>query len=155
MHHRPVMRTILVTTLFIALVGCAPSSATLVQPRGAASLDVYGQHPSPEVIAFAVRQGTIAAGWAIVAVAPGVVTAQVQAGGHYAVVRIEHDHVGWVILHQESSPSLRFNPSHRGRAVIHHRYNHWVDRLHRHIERALRDQQGGAPPAPVSRSIAW
>ena len=91
----------------------------------------------------------VRARWTIVEDVPGAIVAYVTSGGHSATVRIEYGPQGWVILHVQSSPELKFDPDYRGRAVIHRRYNHWVDRLNRHIDRALREQQATMAPAPA------
>jgi len=141
------------TILSLSLIACAPSATDLQQPRGAINLDVSGRGSSAEQVLQAIRLGATRRHWAIIQEGPKDVIASVSSGGHDATVRIEYNQSGWIILHERSSPSLRYDPDYRGREIIHFRYNFWVRHLNRAIEEALAELRAVAP-VPVTSGAA-
>jgi hypothetical protein len=129
--------------LAFVLLGCAPSSTDLQEPRGVLPYSFQGVPPSLEQIHAAILQGTAAKHWSILEDRPGDVVASVISGGHTASVSIEYDQHGWIIHYKDSSPSLNYDPDYRGRVIIHQRYNFWVRHLNRSIEEALSAQLSG------------
>jgi len=141
------------TLLSVTLLACAPSATDLQRPRGAINLDVSGRGSSAEQVLQAIRLGATRRHWAILQEGPKDVIASVSSGGHDATVRIEYNQSGWIILHERSSPSLRYDPDYRGREIIHFRYNFWVRHLNRAIEEALSELRAVAP-VPITSGAA-
>lgn len=96
---RPSTPSIALTTLCLlaSFAACAPSSANLQRPTGAAGLDTAGQPALEAHVLQAIREGASHKGWTVTAEEPGVVTATVNSGGHNATVKIEYTAGGWVI----------------------------------------------------------
>lgn len=122
-----------------ALVACAPSSTDLLRPEGTPGLNAQGRQPGLADIEYAVKTATASKqGWTITKEEPGAVYATARGGGHEASVRIDYDAAGWKIEYVSSSSGLKYDPSYRGREVIHRRYNYWVQQLNGAINDTLR-----------------
>jgi hypothetical protein len=132
-------------------VACAPNLAPVYSPASPAGVSMNGAPYTPEQIENAVVLGATSNGWVVVQRAPGFVIADINSGGHGARVRVLVDQTGWRVVHESSSPSLKFSQDPTHGEVIHRRYNHWVRRLDESIRQALVTQSSGAyGPAPVA-----
>jgi hypothetical protein len=131
-------------------VACAPNLAPVLTPTSPAGVSVSGAPYTMEQIENAVVQGATAKGWVVVQRTPGLVIADINSGGHGARVRVLVNDGGWQIVHESSSPSLKYGHDERHGDVIHRRYNHWVRLLDESIRQALLMQQnaGGYAPPP-------
>ena len=96
-----------------------------------------GRPHSTGTIAAAIRRGLLTKKWNVLADQPGLIHARVDAGEHYAVVRITYTAGGWLIEHVDTSPSLRYEEHRRHGTIVHRRYNGWVRRLDAAIREAL------------------
>jgi len=131
-------------------VACSPGMAPVYSPVTAAGLSPTGQPYTTEQVEMAVVQGATAKGWTVVHRAPGLVVADVSSGGHGARVQILVNEGGWRVVHEQSSPGLKFRQDDRHGEIIHRRYNHWVRLLDESIRQALIMQTaGGAYPPPM------
>jgi hypothetical protein len=129
-------------------VACAPNLAPVYSPSSPAGLGLNGAPYSAEQVENAVVMGATAKGWVVVQRTPGTVIADINSGGHGARVRILVTEGGWRIVHESSSPSLKYGQDATHGEVIHRRYNHWVRLLDESIRQALVMQSSGgyAPP---------
>jgi hypothetical protein len=130
-------------------VACAPNLAPVYSPSSPAGLSISGTPYTAEQVENAVVQGATSRGWVIVQRTPGTVIADINSGGHGARVRVLVTEGGWRIVHESSSPSLKYGQDARHGEVIHRRYNHWVRLLDESVRQALVMQSsGGYAPAP-------
>ncbi len=81
-----------------------------------------------------IQAGLMVAGWQKVDEKPGEMLAKVTSGGHTAVVKIRFNEVSYLIELASASPGLKYEATGQ---LIHHRYNFWVDRLHRVIQKEI------------------
>lgn len=157
------MRAVLAvaTSLVLGIGGmgntaCAPHLAPVYAPSSSAGLGPQGRPYTIEQVGQAVVQGAIGKGWTVVAHQPGLVVAEVMAGGHSARVRVVYNESGWRIDRQQTSPGLKYRADGRDGEIIHHRYNLWI----RHLDQAIRSalviaSLPQAPPAPsAGNSVA-
>jgi hypothetical protein len=144
------------TTIMLAMAAavgstaCAPNLAPVYAPAEAAGVTAEGTPYTSQQVEEAAAVGAQSKGWTIVQRAPGVVVAEISAGGHQARVRILCSAEGWRILHEQSSPGLQFGHDDEHGDVIHRRYNHWVRLLDESIRRALATQTSGAEATPTA-----
>lgn len=133
-------------------VACAPNLAPVYSPASPAGLSLSGTPYSAEQVENAVVQAATAKGWVVVQRTPGTLIADINSGGHGARVRVLVNEGGWRIVHESSSPSLKYGQDPRHGEVIHRRYNHWVRLLDESIRQALVVQSSGAyaPPPAVA-----
>ncbi len=110
-------------------LGCGSGLPLVAEPEGTVVMGVSGLAPNADGVRGATLRGLTAKHWAVVGTEPGVIICSVNAGGHFATVRIEFDAQGYIILHEESSPALRFDGER-----IHRRYNSWIKNLQRAIQ---------------------
>lgn len=130
-------------------VACSPGMAPVFSPVTAAGVSPNGAPYTLEQVEMAVVQGATAKGWTVAHRAPGLVVADVTSGGHGARVQILVNEGGWRIVHEQSSPGLKFRKDDRHGEIIHRRYNHWVRLLDEAIRQALViGTAGGANPPP-------
>jgi hypothetical protein len=140
---------VLVLAGLLGNVACSPGLAPVYSPVTAAGLSPNGAPYTQQQVEAAVVQGSLAKGWTVVHHEPGTIVADVSSGGHGARVRILVNGGGWRIVHEQSSPGLKFRHDDRHGEIIHRRYNHWVRLLDESIRHALVTQTaGGAYPAP-------
>lgn len=133
-------------------VACSPGMAPVYSPVTAAGLSPTGLPYTLEQVEMAVVQGAAAKGWTVVHRAPGLVVADISSGGHGARAQILVNEGGWRIVHEQSSPGLKFRQDDSHGEVIHRRYNHWVRLLDESIRQALVMQTAGGayPPATAA-----
>jgi hypothetical protein len=136
-------------SLLVCLLACHPKQAPIETPHASLGLAADGRPHTTEAVAAAIRRGLLTKKWNVLAEQPGLIQARVDAGGHYAVVRITYTAGGWLIEHVESSPGLRHEEHRRHGPIIHHRYNHWVRRLDAAIRQAVQSPPGDAPATPI------
>lgn len=134
----------------VSSTACAPNLAPVYAPSEVAGVSVVGTPYTSQQVEEAAAVGAQSKGWTIVQRAPGVVIAEISAGGHQARVRIVCSAEGWRILHEQSSPGLQFGHDNEHGDVIHRRYNHWVRLLDEAIRRALATPTSGAEAAPTA-----
>ena len=150
------MRNVLVlSSLLLALAGsaCSPTLAPLYAPAETAGVSPSGTPYNAAQIDAAAVGGAQAKGWTVISHAPGLTVAEVSSGGHTARVRILTNASGWRVVHEQSSPGLKYGTDERHGEVIHRRYNHWVRLLDDAIRQQLSLQSAGgpaevAPPVP-------
>jgi hypothetical protein len=135
-------------------LACGGSLPPVYVPTSPALPPAGGPPFTAQHVEEATVQGAVMRGWKIVHRAPGLVIADIVAGGHGARVRILSDATGWRIEHEQSSPGLRWSTDPSYGQVIHKRYNQWVKALDDSIRRALYSpaiSAGGyyPPPQPV------
>lgn len=146
--------SVLIAVGALSNVACSPMLAPVFAPSSAAGLSPNGAPYSLAQIEQAIVQGAMSKGWTVVHRGPGVVIADVMAGGHGARVRVLFNESGWHITHEQSSPGLKFHVDERHGEVIHRRYNHWVHMLDDAIRQALvAPTAGGMVPAPAEPSV--
>ncbi|HEX5655569.1 MAG TPA: hypothetical protein VFX59_00170 [Polyangiales bacterium] len=139
------MRNLLVISgLLLALGACSPTLAPVYSPAQTAGVSAAGTPYTAAQIDAAAIAGAQAKGWTVISHAPGLTVAEVASGGHQARVRILTNDSGWRIVHEQSSPGLKFATDERHGEIIHRRYNHWV----RLLDDAIR-QHLALAPAPV------
>jgi hypothetical protein len=139
------MRNILVAiTLLLGSAACSPTLAPVYSPAELAGVNAAGQPYTAEQIDQAAAAGAHAKGWTIEQHTPGLTVAEVSSGGHTARVRIVTNETGWRVLHEQSSPGLKYSVEERHGEVIHRRYNHWV----RLLDDAIRQQLSLVHAAP-------
>ncbi len=146
------MRNILVVpSLLLALAGsaCSPTLAQVYSPVETAGVNAAGVPYTAAEIDKAAVAGAQAKGWTVLSHGPGLTVAEVASGGHQARVRIVTSDRGWQIVHEQSSPGLKFHNDERHGDVIHRRYNHWVRLLDEAIRQQLALGAAVAPTAPV------
>jgi hypothetical protein len=130
-------------------VACAPNLAPVYSPSSPAGLSVNGTPYTAEQVENAVVQGASAKGWVVVQRTPGTVIADINSGGHGARVRVLVTEGGWRIVHESSSPSLKYAQDPKHGEIIHRRYNHWAKQLDEAIRQALvMSSSGGYAPMP-------
>lgn len=118
-------------------LACGGGLPPVYVPTSPAIPPAGGAPFTAQYVEEATVQGAALRGWKIVHRSPGVVIADIVAGGHGARVRILSDATGWRIEHVQSSPGLRWSADPTQGEVIHRRYNQWVKSLDDSIRRAL------------------
>lgn len=134
-------------------VACKPNLAPVYAPASPAGLTLSGTPYAAEQVEVAAMQGAVAQGWVVVQRTPGIVIAEINSKGHGARVRILVNEGGWRIVHESSSPSMKYTQDPGQGELIHHHYNLWIKRLDVAIRRALATPTAGgyvAPPPPPS-----
>jgi hypothetical protein len=138
------MRQVLIAAVLALLVvgtlgnlACGGSLPPVYVPTSPAIPPAGGAPFSAQYVEEATVQGAVVRGWTIVHRQPGLVIADIAAGGHGARVRILSDATGWRIEHEQSSPGLRWSTDPTYGQVIHKRYNQWVKALDESIRRSL------------------
>lgn len=131
------MRTPLMPFALVLLAGCYATMAPLYAPVSAAGVTPSGAPYSAREVEDAVVRGALVKGWTILRRDPDGVSAEVHAGEHSARVTILCNAGGWRILHESSSPGLRYSPHTSQGEMIHRRYNHWIRLLDEAIREAL------------------
>ncbi len=141
---------VLVITIVGSLGGlaCTPTLAPVYAPASPAGLAPAGTPFTAQQVEQATAQGAMAKGWTVVERSPGVVVAEISSGPHRARVRILSDQSGWRIVHEQSSPGLRYGHDDRHGDIIHRRYNHWVHMLDESIRHELAAPPLDTPPPP-------
>jgi hypothetical protein len=151
------MRNVFVlSSLLFALASsaCSPTLAPLYAPAQTAGVSSSGAPYTAAQIDAAAIAGAQSKGWTVISHAPGLTVAEVSSGGHTARVRILTNETGWRVVHEQSSPGLKYGTEERHGEVIHRRYNHWVRLLDDAIRQQLSQQSAGpavaAPPTAES-----
>lgn len=132
MQRAPRRQLLLVGCMLAALclgLGCRPNLSPVYEPEGSVVATASGLSPTADGVRGAILRAMTTKHWTVVGSEPGVILAHVNSGGHFATVRIEYDAEGYVILHEETSPGLKFDGD-----AIHRRYNHWIKGLNVQIQ---------------------
>jgi hypothetical protein len=145
-------RLFVLSSLLLALgsSACSPTLAPVYMPVETAGVNAAGVPYTAAQIDQAAASGAQAKGWTIISRAPGLTVAEVTAGGQTARVRIVSSEAGWQVLHEQSSPGLKYTADDRYGDVIHRRYNHWVRLLDEAIRQQLALSTGPTPIAPAA-----
>lgn len=150
MHHKLIGSPLLL--VFASVIGnlcCSPTLSRIYVPVQTAGVSPNGTPYTSDQIERAIIAGAQAKGWTVVGQTPGAVLAEIKSGGHFARVNISYNETGWRILHEQSSPGLHYQPDERHGAVIHRRYNHWIQLLEKSIQNML-VAPSFASPTPVA-----
>jgi hypothetical protein len=146
------MRNVIVFLSLLVLSACSPTLAPVYSPAQTAGVSATGAPYTAAQIDQAVVAGAQAKGWTIISHAPGATVAEVSSGGHTARVRVLTTDGGWRIVHEQSSPGLKYSTSERHGEVIHRRYNHWVhlldDTIRQHLSLATAPTEAVPPVTP-------
>jgi hypothetical protein len=124
-------RACLAATLSFGVAGCTKTGPVLditnapVYRGGSGTVTL-------EQVRDKIAAGVQAKRWGIEDESRGWMLCRVDAGGHWARVRITYDTTQYTIVHFESSPGLKWNGTR-----IHKRYNNWIKLLDQSIRKQL------------------
>lgn len=138
--------------LFLAFAGlsCGANLSPVLNIEHAPIVAPAGGPQALPVVHDAILRALSSRTWVVDSDMPQSITASVSRSGHSATVRIVYGTDSYSIGYVASSPGLKFDG-----ALIHKRYNHWVDRLRASIDEALRAPPGQPPVgAPVAAQPA-
>ena len=123
-------RIITILSICLFFFGCTTSAIFNIKNENFSSLD-SGQQPSIESIEKSILNAAKSRGWSVRIIEPGMIEASILVRTHRASIKIPYTRANYSILYLDSS-NLHYN----GKS-IHKRYNDWIVKLNKSIQKEI------------------